>query len=177
MTTTKRAKIPLRRLNAMSREAFVAATGHLFEHSPWVAERTWPRRPFTSLDDLHAQLVASMNAASDDEKLALIRAHPDLVGQMAQAGQLTAESTAEQAAAGLAALSAEEVERFNRYNAAYRGRFGFPFIICARQNKKDAILATFPVRLKNSRDGEIAAALGEIEKIARLRLTDAIQEE
>jgi allantoate deiminase len=163
-------------LNAGSRESFVAACGGFFEHSPWVAERVWAQRPFASVADLHEKMCAVVRSASTDEQLALIRAHPDLVGRLAREGRLTRESTAEQAAAGLAALTAGEVEAFERYNAAYRDRFGFPFVICARENKKDAILAAFPARLQNSREQEIATAFREIEKIARLRMDDAIDE-
>jgi 2-oxo-4-hydroxy-4-carboxy-5-ureidoimidazoline decarboxylase len=128
------------------------------------------------VDGLHAAMCAVVSAASDEEKLALIRAHPDLVGRMAREGRLTADSTREQAAAGLSSLSAEEVEAFDRYNAAYRERFGFPFVICARENKKDAILAAFPVRLNNSRQDEMTTALAEIFKIARLRLIDLVSD-
>ena len=110
-------------------------------------------------------------------QLALIRAHPDLAGRVALAGELTDASAAEQAAAGLTALSAEELARFTGYNAAYKERFGFPFVICARENRKEAILAAFPLRLRNTRDQEIATALGEIAKIARLRLLDAVSED
>jgi OHCU decarboxylase len=112
-----------------------------------------------------------------DEQVTLIASHPDFVGRMAREGRLTRESTTEQAAAGLSNLSADEVERFDRYNAAYRERFGFPFVICARENKKDAILAAFPARLNNTRNQEIQTALGEIAKIARLRLFDAVNED
>ena len=112
--------------------------------------------------------------ATRDEQLGLIRAHPDLVGRLAQEGKLTRESTAEQRAAGLAALTPAEVATFERSNVAYREKFGFPFLICARENKKDAILAAFPRRLSNTLDVEIATALAEIDKIARLRLSDAV---
>jgi OHCU decarboxylase len=115
-----------------------------------------------------------MFAATRDEQLNLINAHPDLVGTAALAGQLTAESTREQASAGLGNLTPDERGRFARYNAQYRGQFGFPFVICARENKKDAILAAFPRRLANSRDVEIQTALVEIGKIARLRVLDAV---
>ena len=118
-----------------------------------------------------------VRAASPDEQLGLICAHPDLVGRLAREGRLTRESTGEQAAAGLDALTEEEVAAFERFNAAYRERFGFPFVICARENRKDAILAAFPRRMENSREQEVAAALAEIDKIARLRLNDAIWEE
>ncbi|HMQ35911.1 MAG TPA: 2-oxo-4-hydroxy-4-carboxy-5-ureidoimidazoline decarboxylase, partial [Chloroflexaceae bacterium] len=99
---------------------------------------------------------------------------PDLAGGGALGGRLTAESAGEQAAAGLTALSADELARFQVYNAAYKERFGFPFVICAREHKKDAILAAFPVRLANGRDDEIRTALDEIAKIAWLRLSDCV---
>lgn len=167
----------MRQLNAMSKEAFVSVVGPVFEDSPWIADRIWPKRPFAATNDLHEELCGVVAAATADEQLGLIRAHPDLVGRLAHEGRLTRESTAEQAAAGLTALTEEEVTAFERYNAAYRERFGFPFVICARENRKDAILAAFPHRLENDREHEIATALNEIYKIARLRLADAIWED
>jgi len=110
--------------------------------------------------------------APQERQLALIRAHPDLVGRTALAGTLTRESTGEQASAGLNALSPAEIALFQKQNAAYREKFSFPFVICARLNKKDAILAGFERRLQNSPEQEILAALGEIFKIAELRLRD-----
>ena len=172
-----RQKTELRRLNVMNRDGFVRTVGHVFEFSPWIAERTWNQHPFASLEQLHQKLVQTLQAANEEEKLKLIRAHPDLVGKMADAGNLTAESRSEQAAAGLDRLSPDDAEAFRAYNEMYRDQFGFPFIICARENKKDAILSAFPKRLKNSREKEIAAALDEIAKIARLRLIDAVQED
>lgn len=169
-------KATLAELNAADLPRFLAVCGPLFEHSPWIAERTWPQRPFASLDALHQALVATVDGATQAEQVALIAAHPDLVGRAALAGQLTKESTSEQAAAGLGGLSADEVRQFQEYNHAYREKFGFPFVICARQNKKDAILAAFPVRLVNTRDEEITTALAEIAKIGRLRLIDAVEE-
>ena len=167
---------PLNQLNESDRDTFVAICGPLFEHSPWIAERTWSRRPFATIDELHRALTDTMYAASIDEQVQLIAAHPDLVGRLAREGALTRESTTEQAAAGLTQLSPGDIETFNRCNAAYRERFGFPFVICARANKKDAILAAFPLRLKNSPEQEIATALGEIAKIARLRLLDRVSQ-
>jgi len=169
-------KTTLASLNAADHATFISVCGPLFEHSPWIAERTYPRRPFATLAALHAALIATVAAASESEQLQLLRAHPDLVGKLARAGQLTAASNTEQAAAGLAALDPQEVATFDRYNTAYQSRFGFPFIICARENKKDAILRAFPSRLSHSRDEEIAAALAEIAKIAKLRLHDAVFE-
>jgi 2-oxo-4-hydroxy-4-carboxy-5-ureidoimidazoline decarboxylase len=171
-----RVPISLAELNRMDRAGFVAVCGPLFEHSPWVAERTFIQAPFASREALHAALCATLGMATTDEKLSLVRAHPDLVGRLAREGALTRESTVEQAAAGLAALTADEVRQFDEYNAAYRAKFDFPFVICARENKKEAILAAFPVRLQNSAEQELSTALAEINKIARLRLWDAVQE-
>src|SRR5205814_2298245 len=119
-------------------------------------------RPFGSFERLHQSLCAVMYGASTEQKLALIRAHPDLVGRAALAGTLTAESTQEQSSAGLDRLSAEEIATFARLNRAYHDRFGFPFVICARENKKDSILAGFEARLKNTQSEEIDTALSEI---------------
>lgn len=170
------APISLAELNQLDRAGFVAICGPLFEHSPWIAERTFVQAPFASREVLHAALCATLGMATTEEKLALVRAHPDLVGRLAREGALTRESTGEQAAAGLTSLTAEEVRLFDTNNAAYRARFNFPFVICARENKKEAILAAFPVRLQNSPEQELATALIEIGKIARLRLWDAVQE-
>ena len=133
--------------------------------------------PFASLEDLHAKLVETLMAAAVERKVQLIASHPDLVGHLARQGQLTRESTMEQRAAGLTQLSPSEVAAFDHYNSAYREKFGFPFVICARENRKEAILTAFPERLKNTRDEEIIIALNEISKIARLRLLDGIQED
>jgi OHCU decarboxylase len=117
-----------------------------------------------------------VKSSSVDEQLQLIRAHPDLVGRLAREGRLTAQSSIEQAAAGLTHLTADEARQFDTYNLAYKNRFGFPFVICARENRKAAILAAFPRRLNNTRETEIATALQEIFKIARLRLADVVSE-
>lgn len=162
-------------LNAMDRDEFTRVVGPSFEHSPWIAEETWARRPFPAQDALHHALCDTVAQAGEAKQVALIQAHPDLVGRAALAGTLTAASTNEQASAGLDRLSAEDVAAFQNYNADYRERFGFPFVICARLNKKEAILAAFPTRLKNTCQQEIQAALTEIGKIARLRLEDLIQ--
>jgi len=170
-------KTRLAELNACDVDRFEEVCGPVFEHSPVFARRGAGRRPFADLAALAAGLAAEVEGASTEEQLALVRAHPDLVGRLAREGGLTGESTREQAAAGLASLSAEEVRQFEEYNRAYRERFGFPFVICARENKKEAILAAFPVRLANTREEELRTALGEIFKIARLRLADVVCEE
>lgn len=165
----------LEELNASERAAFVAALGHLFEHSSWVAEETWVRRPFRDAEQLHVELCATMRRALRERQLALICAHPDLAGRLAQQRKLTGESTREQASAGLNALAEEELANFRRLNDAYREKFGFPFIICARLNAKEAILGAMEQRMKNSAEQEFQAALGEIEKIAWLRLMDGLK--
>jgi 2-oxo-4-hydroxy-4-carboxy-5-ureidoimidazoline decarboxylase len=160
----------LAELNAAPEEVFVRAIGPVYEHSPHFAQRVAAKRPFADIEHLRHALQQEVNHASENEQMELIAAHPDLVGRAV----LTAESKSEQAAAGLAGLSEEDVETFRRHNASYREKFGFPFIICARMNKKDAILEAFPRRLQNDADTEMKAALDEIHKIAALRLHDIL---
>src|SRR2546423_10526058 len=122
--------LKLAELNALDSQTFARRLAGVFENSAWITERIEPKRPFNDRTELLAALRAIVMKARDDEKLALIRAHPDLVGNMT----LTGESQTEQAAAGLGTLSANEVGQFQQYNAEYRQRFGFPFVICAREN-------------------------------------------
>lgn len=148
----------------------MAGAPALFEHSPWVEARA-DARP--SSGDRWADLMSVVHAATPEEQLALIRAHPELAGKAAIDRTLTEASAAEQASAGLDRLTPEEYERFHALNAAYRARFGFPFIICVRLTDKAGILAAMDRRLAHDRDEEIATALAEIGKIVRLRLEDA----
>lgn len=141
----------------------------LFEHSPWVEERA-DARP--SSGDRHADLMAVVDAATPDERLALIRAHPELAGKAAIDRTLTQASADEQASAGLDRLTPGEYERFHALNAAYRDRFGFPFIICVRLTDKAGILAAMQTRLAHDRETEIATAIEQIGEIVRLRLED-----
>ncbi|HYO50803.1 MAG TPA: 2-oxo-4-hydroxy-4-carboxy-5-ureidoimidazoline decarboxylase [Chloroflexia bacterium] len=170
------AKTPLTldRVNGFDQHQFVESLGSLFEGSPWIAEEAWHERPFADITGLHSALCRVMYDAPTERKLSLIRAHPDLVGKAALAGTLTPESAREQASAGLDNLTQEEVATFTLLNNAYHDRFGFPFVICARENKRESILAGFDARLRNSREEEIQTALDEIAKIARLRLSDAV---
>ena len=170
-------KIALSELNASSGDVFVRLVGPVFEHSPWIAQATWPKQPFNGLDELHRRLCDTVRQAGEEKQLALICAHPDLVGRAALAGTLTPSSTAEQSGAGLNRLDVEEIATFQKYNQAYRDTFGFPFVICARLNKKEAILKAFPARLGNSREQEIKTALEEIYKIAYFRLSDIVTPE
>ena len=172
-----RQKVKLSVLNTSTAEQFATLCGSFFERSPWVAERAWERRPFASLDALHHELVAVVMHAPRKEQVVLIDSHPDLVGRLARRTDLTPESAAEQKAAGLDELDVEEASLLDRYNREYRAKFGFPFVICARENRKEAILAAFPARIAHNRNQEIAAALAEIAKIARLRMNDSISED
>ncbi len=168
------ARVTMSEINALDRQAFVARLGSLFEGSPWIAAETWDSRPWSSPEALHAAMLEVVARASQERQLALIRAHPDLVGRAALAGTLSRESTAEQIAAGLdpGALTADEVARFQETNQTYKDRFGFPFVICARENTKDAIIAGLANRLRNDRHTEIDTALREIDRIAWNRLAD-----
>ncbi len=157
-------------VNAAARAEFMRMVGPVFEHSPWIAGEVADQRPFGSVEALWQAMCGAVRGSDREKQTALIRAHPDLVGRVV----LTAESQGEQTAAGLMDLSPEEVTLFGIYNAAYKARFKFPFVVCARLNKKDAILAAFPVRLRNNETQERETALGEIYKIARLRLEDLI---
>lgn len=162
-------------VNTLDQQAFVALLGPLFERSPWVAAEAWHARPFASVARLHEALCAAMYRAPVGRQVALIRAHPDLVGAAARAGTLTPDSRGEQASAGLDRLTPEEIAAFTNLNRAYRERFDFPFVICARENKKAGILAGFAARLAHTRSEEIATTLGEIAKIAHLRLLDRVR--
>ena len=141
----------------------------LFEHSPWIEARA---DALPSSGDRHADLMAVVHAATPEEKLALIRAHPELAGKAAIDRTLTEASAAEQASAGLDRLSEAEFSRFHALNGAYREKFGFPFIICVRLTDKAGILAAMEARLGSDRDAEIATAIAQIGEIVRLRLRD-----
>lgn len=157
-------------VNRMSLPDFRQALGGVFEHSPWIAERAWAARPFGSLEALHAAMVRVVRD-SREEQLALLRAHPDLAGRAARAGNVSAASLTEQSSAGLDRLTDEEYKRFGRLNASYREKFGFPFIIAVRTHDKAAVLAAFERRLGNTVAEEIEAALAEVFAITRFRLT------
>jgi len=160
--------VTLAELNAMDREAFVAALGWVFEHSPWVAERAWSARPFASAAALHAAMVQAVAGAAPEDQLSLIRAHPDL-GTRAR---LSAASAAEQTNVGLDSLDAEEFERHHRLNTAYRERFGFPFLFAVRGSTKQQILAALESRVHADPQAEHAVALEQIYRIAKFRLED-----
>lgn len=168
--------VSLQDLNAASDDRFVAALGGIYEHSDWVPASLTDQRPFANRSDLQEAMRQVVNEAPPDEKLALIRAHPDLAGKLARAGGLTEASTREQAGLGLDRLSDAEYGVFTDRNERYREKFGFPFIICARLTTKQGVLDAFEARLGNTAEQEISTAIGQIHEIARLRLEDLVSE-
>jgi 2-oxo-4-hydroxy-4-carboxy-5-ureidoimidazoline decarboxylase len=169
------AKVALGSLDAADEATFVAALGEVYEHAPWVAQAVWRQRPFATLAALHEAMMAAVRAAPAEQRLTLIRGHPDLAGKAARAGAMTAHSQAEQASAGLERLSEAEFAQFHRLNGAYREKFGIPFIICARRHGKDSILQQFERRLQNGTAEEAETALAEIFRIAALRLDQRLE--
>ncbi|SOR30835.1 conserved protein of unknown function; putative xylanase/chitin deacetylase domain [Methylorubrum extorquens] len=168
------------RPSTMSAAQFLTRFGDIFEDTPEIALRAW-QAGLTAREDsaegLHAALVGALRGLPAEQQRALIRAHPELAGRLAQAGQLTQASTTEQGSAGLGALSAEELARFERLNAAYRARFDLPFIMAIKGSSREAILAAFEARLRNDPEQEFQEALRQIERIAWLRLKDRLPSE
>lgn len=167
-------KVSLADLNAASSHDFVAALANVVEYSPWIAEQLAASRPFASLKELHAALMAAIQTAEPDVQLALIRAHPDLANNTQRAAGLTAESTDEQNGAGLDRLSEAEYAAFQRANDAYRDKFGFPYIVCVRRHTRDSILRDFEARLLNIAKTETRRAIEEIGRISALRLDQLV---
>jgi OHCU decarboxylase len=161
----------LEALSALDREAFVTELEGIFENSPWVAAAAWEQRPFATFQALWASLVEAMNDAPEDQRRALICAHPDLAGAAARRGTLTAASTGEQTSSGLL-TETEATRRIASLNERYRARFGHPFILAVRGLGPDEILATFEARLQRSPEAEFSECLHQIGRIARFRLED-----
>ena len=167
--------IALHQLNASSEADFVAALGDVFEHASWVAERAYPARPFASIATLHEAMMRAVRTAPREKQLAFLRGHPELAGKVARAGAMTEDSKAEQGGLGLDRLSENDFARFERANAAYAKKFGFPFIVCVRLHKSaQSILAAFEQRAGNDPETEFTAALTEIGHITRLRLDSKV---
>ena len=157
-------------LNSFDRGQFVAAIGWVFEHSPWVAERAFEAKPFRNIETLHAALVAEVEKSKPEEQLVLLRAHPDL-GTRAR---ISSVSTAEQAGAGLNALTPEEFERLQRLNSVYRARFGFPFLFAVKGSSKYDVLQALEQRVEAPPDMEYREALRQAYRIAEFRLRDVL---
>ncbi len=165
------------RPSQMTREVFVARYGSIFEHSPWIAERAFDLELGPAHDSaigLHNALARMFRSASATERMGVLTAHPDLAGKLAAAKRLTPESTAEQAAAALDALTDAERAAFSQLNSDYVAKHGFPFIIAVRDNTKDSILAAFKTRIGNDTETEFATACAQVERIAELRLKDLL---
>ncbi|MDH5555885.1 MAG: 2-oxo-4-hydroxy-4-carboxy-5-ureidoimidazoline decarboxylase [Alphaproteobacteria bacterium] len=159
----------------MTRQDFVERFGGVFEHSPWVAEGAWEEglNP-SSAAELHARMCAVLKSAPHERQLGVLNAHPDLAGKLALAGALTAESTAEQASAGLDKCTPEEFDRLQALNAAYKAKFGFPFIMAVKGRTRAEIIQTFEKRVNNDIETEFVTALRQVERIALLRLNDML---
>ena len=162
----------------MEKAEFVKTFGGIFEHSPWIAERAFELELGPAHDcpaGVHNALCRMFRSASEEERLGVLTAHPDLAGKLAQAGRLTAESTNEQASAGLDMLTDEERETFTRLNNTYVEKHGFPFIIAVRDHDKASIMAAFQRRIDNDRATEFGEACRQVERIAQFRLKDLFQ--
>jgi OHCU decarboxylase len=170
------AVITRQQLNALPAQDFIAALASIFEHSAWVPERVAAARPFTSVIGLHGTMCDAVMQADEALQLALIRAHPELAGRAAIRGDLTAASTSEQKGAGLAACTPLEYERLRSLNAAYNGRFGFPFVLAVKGHTPQSVIATLEQRVTHEADEERTVALREICRIAYFRLTDLVEE-
>ncbi|KJH70826.1 2-oxo-4-hydroxy-4-carboxy-5-ureidoimidazoline decarboxylase [Aliterella atlantica] len=153
-------------INSMSQDEFVAALGAVFEETPAIARSTWQKRPFADVTDLHQQMVNAVKAMSKQQQLTLIRVHPDLGSKV----KMAEASVQEQSGVGLDRLTAQEYQRFEQLNAAYKAKFGFPLIVAVKNHTKDSIFATFDERLENSADREFERAIAEIYQIAQFRL-------
>lgn len=174
MTAHNDRQISLQQLNLAAPEWFVARLGGIYEHSPWVAERVCGLRPFASTAALHAAMCAAVAAASEDEQLQLIRAHPQLASRAAIRGELTESSNREQSGAGLTQCSEQEFALLTRLNADYQQRFGFPFIIAVRGHDRSSIIAAMQARLQREYAAERAEALQQIGRIGEFRLAELV---
>ncbi|HZV20504.1 MAG TPA: 2-oxo-4-hydroxy-4-carboxy-5-ureidoimidazoline decarboxylase [Hyphomicrobiales bacterium] len=168
-------KVILDQLNAMERSGFIAVLCDIFEHAAWVADTAFESRPFPTIAALHAAMMQAVTGSPPEKQLAFISAHPELGSKVGQAGTMTDASKAEQGALGLNRLSEEEFRRFQELNAAYREKFGFPFVICVARHTRDSILKHFARRLSNPLEAERSAALNEIGLITRLRLVAKVE--
>ena len=159
----------------MNRQEFVERFGGVFEHSPWVAEGAWDAglNP-DGAGELHARMCAVLRSATHERQLGVLSAHPDLAGRLALAGQLTADSTAEQASAGLDKCTPEEFEQLQALNDAYKAKFSFPFIMAVKGRTRAEIIQAFEERVNNDAETEFATALRQVERIALLRLDDML---
>lgn len=163
-------------INQMDCDAFVAYLGPVFENSPWVAQRSWQKRPFADIEALHGAMFSQILARDTASKVEFLGAHPDLAGKEAKQGRMTAESTVEQGTAGLDSLAGHEMALIDDLNRRYRARHGFPFIVCVRHYTKAGIFAEFKHRIGRETEAELAEALRQIANISRYRLGALVKE-
>lgn len=168
-------KLTLDELNQLSCEEFTRKLGAVFEHSPWVAERVAAQRPFTDISELHKAMVAVIDASGEAEKMQLICAHPELGSKLSVRGGLTAESSQEQAGAGLSQCSPEEFAILTDLNRRYGEKFGFPFILAVRGHNRQSIISEFTRRIESSFEKEFAENLYQIYRIGLFRLQDLVR--
>ena len=164
----------LEEVNCMDYTDFIIAFGSVIEHCTLAAASVWESRPFSSTEDLHQALKLFLESLPPKLKLAQVRCYPDLAGTLTKKGELSVESRSEQKGAGLLDLSPSETETLSALNSRYREKFRFPFVVCARENKKQAIMEGISARLGNDVAVEMERALEEITKIAFYRLKDMI---
>ena len=168
---------PFAQLNRLEKSQFVERYGGVFEHSPWVAECAWQRRPFASADSLHEAMMVVVSEAPRERQLALVRTHPELAGREAGEGTLTEDSSSEQARLGFTSLSREELAKMAQLNRRYREKFGFPCIVALRLHAtRESVIAEMERRLGNESDVELQAALEQIGHITRGRLAKLLNE-
>ncbi|WP_321340812.1 allantoate amidohydrolase [Breoghania sp.] len=177
MTESPAFPVSLSHVNGLAAEEFIEMFGDIAEHSPWVAEAAAPLRPFEDIPAMIAAFEAAMRAAPRERQMDLVRAHPDLAGKAALAGEMAQESKREQAGAGLDTLTPDEFAAFERLNGAYKERFGFPFILAVKGATKHQILASFEVRVTNEAEVEFSTALAQIARILRFRIEDRVRVE
>lgn len=161
-------------VNLLEPSEFMRLFCNVVEHAPSIAAVLARRRPFRDVDHLLAELYSAVDGLSDSDKVDILRRHPDLAGALAEQGLLTAESTMEQKSAGLDQLTEQQKYDMKRMNTTYKDKFGFPFVICARENKAAAIVAGLTLRLINTPDKEVSIGIAEVKKIARLRVLDIV---
>ena len=168
-------KTTIENINSLDAEQFVELLGGVYEHSPWMAERAHSKQPFADVAAMLSAMRETLAVAEKDEQLGLIRAHPDLAGIAAVRGELTVESTSEQAGAGLGDLTEAEFVKFTDLNNRYKERFDFPFIMAVKNATKQQIIAGFKSRIENQPDDEFATALEQINRIASFRIADLVE--
>ena len=168
-------RVALEALNKADETEFVRLLDGVFEHASWVAEAAFAKRPYPTVAALHDALMAAVRTVPSKSQIAFVQAHPDLAGKAARAGQVAPASAAEQASLGLDRLSDDDFARFEKLNATYKDKFGFPFVVCVRRRTRDAILDSFERRLGNNKEIELAVALDEIGYITCLRLVDRVE--